>query len=233
LILLSSSNTNETGLINESNETNDTAIDEFISSSPKTINNPLTSHPLKRVKSPSQNIACVCSCSCSNASNLQNVSQTPLKNVKSYSKMSTSFHSSTKNSNPLTQSTNDPLNRRQKQAMSLPKLNKNNNNNNEPTIFHSSNLENSHCDCIRNCVHGGNLDLVIQNNFSDIIQTIKNTIEKSEIRLRENEKREIIQNEWSDIAMILDRLLCYFFSVATLAICALIFLNSPHSLRSW
>ena len=231
MILLSSSNINEIGLINESNQTNDNVIDEYISLSPKTISNPLSSHPLKRVTSPSQNIKCMCSCSCSNASNLQSMVQTPLKNVKSFSKMSTSFHSSTKNSNPMTQSINDALNKRQKQAMSLPKLNKNSNN--EPTVFHSSNLENNCCSYKINCVNGGNLDSVIQNNFGDIIRTIKNTIDKSEIRIRENEKREIIQNEWSDVAMILDRLLCYFFSISTLATCALIFLNSPHSLRSW
>ena len=76
-------------------------------------------------------------------------------------------------------------------------------------------------------------DLAIQKNFGDIIQTIKNTIDKSEVRLRESERREIIQNEWSDVAMILDRVLCCLFLILTIASCAIIFLSSPHTLASW
>ena len=132
----------------------------------------------------------------------------------------------------MTQSTHDPLNKRQKQAFSLPKLNKSLNN--DVINFYLSNPQNHHsCNCKTSYLQRGDLDSIIQNNFGEVIRTIKNTIDKSEKRLRESEKREVIQNEWSDVAMILDRLLCYFFSISTLATCALIFLNSPHSLRSW
>ena len=89
------------------------------------------------------------------------------------------------------------------------------------------------CNCKNNCIEQQDLDTTIQNHFGELINTIKNTIEKTELRYLESERREIIKNEWSDVAMILDRLFCYFFSLLTVITCAVIFLNSPHTLSSW
>ena len=77
------------------------------------------------------------------------------------------------------------------------------------------------------------LDITIKRNFGEIIDALKNTIKQGESRLIEVERREIIQNEWSDIAMILDRILCVIFTISTLLTCLIIFLNSPYTFASF
>ena len=81
-------------------------------------------------------------------------------------------------------------------------------------------------------VKQNDLENIFENYFGDLINTIENAIEKSEIRYLESERREIIKNEWSDVAMILDYFLCYFFSFLTIITCTSIFLSSPHTLSS-
>ena len=77
------------------------------------------------------------------------------------------------------------------------------------------------------------LENIFDNYFGDVKTTIEDAIEKNEIRYLESERREIIRNEWSDVAMILDHFLCYFFSLLTIITCASIFLSSPHTLSSF
>ena len=74
-------------------------------------------------------------------------------------------------------------------------------------------------------------DAAIKRNFGDIINTLKITIEQNEIRLRDSEHQKRIQNDWNDVAKILDHLFFYLFSVITLVCTAKIFLKSPHSLK--
>ena len=60
-----------------------------------------------------------------------------------------------------------------------------------------------------------------------------NVVEMNEKRLEETQRLEDIQNEWSNVAKVADHFLCYFFPITTIAICLLIFLNSPHAFTQW
>jgi hypothetical protein len=89
-----------------------------------------------------------------------------------------------------------------------------------------------------NCSNGKfikqtDLENIFHIYFGDVKNTIEDAIEKNEIRYLESERREIIKNEWSDVAMILDHFLCYFFSFLTIITCAAIFLSSPHTISSF
>jgi hypothetical protein len=77
------------------------------------------------------------------------------------------------------------------------------------------------------------LEKLLSNQFSPMIQNFMRMMEKNEKRVEEKERMELIQNEWSDVAMILDHMLCFIFPFITVAICALIFLNSPHLFTQW
>ena len=77
------------------------------------------------------------------------------------------------------------------------------------------------------------LDRVLSKQFGPLVDVLSKTIESSEKRLKERRSNEIIQDEWSDVAMISDHMLCYFFCLLTIASCILIFFNSPHVLAEW
>lgn len=77
------------------------------------------------------------------------------------------------------------------------------------------------------------LDRVLSRQFGPLVYTLGKTIESGEKRQRERRLTEIAQDEWSDVAMISDHILCYFFCLLTLASCFLIFFNSPHVLAEW
>ena len=65
-----------------------------------------------------------------------------------------------------------------------------------------------------NDLNHSDLELVIKNYFGDFIGKINNSIEKNETILLEREIRKVIQNEWTDLAIILDRLFFIFlFSI--------------------
>jgi hypothetical protein len=193
-------------------------------------NNFSTNQTKQTVATPNIN----CMCNCSNSSNSQSVVQTPVYKPQSANQILSNPTRTNNNNNTImsfyTQLANEynHPSRRQHHANSPTRVDK--------ALFNDNpDLCSAHHDnnCKNQCIQRRDLDQTIQQNFGDIIRTIKNTIEKNEIRLREKERRDIVQNEWSDVAMILDRLLCYFFSISTLVTCALIFLNSPHFLSSW
>ena len=71
------------------------------------------------------------------------------------------------------------------------------------------------------------LDRIFNENFSDLMTSIKNTVDKRELILLESERKQSIKNEWSDAALILDRLFFYFFTTSTIAISLVMYLNSP------
>jgi hypothetical protein len=74
---------------------------------------------------------------------------------------------------------------------------------------------------------------VLDKQFRPLVDALLNTINTNERRLNDKRTMELIQAEWSDVAMISDHILCYFFCALTLASCFLIFFNSPHALAEW
>lgn len=77
------------------------------------------------------------------------------------------------------------------------------------------------------------LERVLDKQFSPLVRSVMKTLEKHEKRLREKEINEQIQSEWTDLALVSDHFLCFFFPISTLLICLLIFLNSPHFFSQW
>ncbi|CAF0756649.1 unnamed protein product [Brachionus calyciflorus] len=77
------------------------------------------------------------------------------------------------------------------------------------------------------------LEKILVKQFNPLIKLIIGTINVQDENVREKKRLQIIQNEWSDVAVITDQILCYLFCFLTLASCLLIFLNSPHFLSEW
>ena len=198
---------------------NGPTTESLFTSSQKRIKTPIALKQL--ITSPSHHISCMCNCS--NSSQSQSVTETPIHQPPKQITKKLRFSKLL----DLEQRNNKALN------FNGGVIDEEDN----PYEFNCQNskgwFQNNNLNSKNSIIQQREFDLAIQKNFGDIIQTIKNTIDKSEVRLRESERREIIQNEWSDVAMILDRLLCYFFSISTLLICFIIFLNSPHTLTAW
>jgi hypothetical protein len=183
--------------------------------SPK-INNNFFINQMKAVVSPSHKIACMCNCSTHSSSITQSSASSPQFNQRFTHNMisipTIKINNSTQINN-IKKSLDSSNNRDYRENESLQKIDYKNFN---PHYVRYSDLEKT-----------------IKNHFEDFIVKLKNAIEISEMRLIENEKREVIQNEWSDLAMILDRLLFYFLSSLTIITTTFIFLNSPHTFESW
>jgi hypothetical protein len=77
------------------------------------------------------------------------------------------------------------------------------------------------------------LEKILAKQFDPLIKMIVKTLTKNEHLKEEKEKYEVIQNEWSDVAMILDHILCYLFLVITGVSCFVIFSNSPLFFSEW
>ena len=197
----------------------------------------ILSYQLKpSTNSPTHHISCICNCS--NSSKSQSLNQTPIFQSK-FSSKKLRF-SAKKASNSLENYSKSKLFSLFTEPVDESHIiNKDSNDdkltheNNEP-ISDKNETTNFCCSCKKSSsLQHDYLDVIIKKNFGEIIQLAKHTIKQGEMRLREMDRREIIQNEWSDIAMILDRLLCLFFSFSTIITCLIIFLNSPYTLSPW
>jgi hypothetical protein len=79
----------------------------------------------------------------------------------------------------------------------------------------------------------GELEKLLQRQFSPLVHHVIKQVKNNEKRLEDRERLEIIEREWSDVAMIFDHMLCYLFCFITLTSTFLIFTNSPHVLSNW
>lgn len=77
------------------------------------------------------------------------------------------------------------------------------------------------------------LEIILSRQFSQLINILSDSINKNNNKQEEKRRLRVIQNEWSDLAIILDQILCYSFVLITLLSCFLIFFNSPHFLSEW
>lgn len=69
--------------------------------------------------------------------------------------------------------------------------------------------------------------------FSRVLQKVYQTIERNDIRLAEQDKKEGIKLEWQQVAQITDRLLLTCFVCVTLTITGVVLLASPASVSVW
>lgn len=85
----------------------------------------------------------------------------------------------------------------------------------------------------------GNASILDQNPdsfeiyFSRVLQKVYQTIERNDIRLAEQDKKDVIKTEWQQVAMIADRLLLTCFVCVTLTITGVVLLVSPASVTVW
>jgi hypothetical protein len=77
------------------------------------------------------------------------------------------------------------------------------------------------------------LERLLDKQFNPIVDRISKTLKDNETRREERLLQELIQSEWTDLAMIADNMLCYFFPIMTLFTCLFIFFNSPHTFSQW
>jgi hypothetical protein len=77
------------------------------------------------------------------------------------------------------------------------------------------------------------LEKILAKQFNPLIVTLTKTLNQAQVEKEEREKYEVIQNEWSDVAMIMDHILCYLFFIVTIVSCLVIFTNSPLFFSQW
>ncbi|XP_023224851.1 neuronal acetylcholine receptor subunit alpha-10-like [Centruroides vittatus] len=67
-----------------------------------------------------------------------------------------------------------------------------------------------------------------ERQFLRVLNKVYETIEKNEMRIAEQERRDAIKSEWQQIALVCDRLLLAVFLLATVTSTFLILFSSPH-----
>lgn len=68
-----------------------------------------------------------------------------------------------------------------------------------------------------------------EKQFVKVLHKVHQTIEKNEIRLAEQERRDVIKTEWQQVALVVDRILLVIFICLTLSVTLGIMLNAPYS----
>lgn len=76
----------------------------------------------------------------------------------------------------------------------------------------------------------GGPDANFEKQFVKTLQKVCKTIEKNEMRLADQDRRDFIKQEWQQVALIVDRLLLIFFIIGTVGVTLGIILDAPHSL---
>lgn len=73
------------------------------------------------------------------------------------------------------------------------------------------------------------LEQTIERQFQRTLLAVSRTIERNEKRLAEQDRREMIRNEWQLVAVVVDRILLFVFIMTTVGITLCILLWAPHS----
>lgn len=77
------------------------------------------------------------------------------------------------------------------------------------------------------------LDEALERQFAPLVGEILKTLHTSELRQKQKQEQETIENEWADVARVADHFFCYFFPIMTLLVCGYIFFKSPYVLSNW
>ena len=77
------------------------------------------------------------------------------------------------------------------------------------------------------------LEKILDKQFSPLVNIVLKKLDNNERYLIECEKYQYIQSEWTDVAIISDHFLCYFFCIFTVLTCFFIFFESPHIFSNW
>ena len=72
---------------------------------------------------------------------------------------------------------------------------------------------------------------VFESQFSRVLQKVYQTIERNEMRVLEQDKRDAIKLEWQQVAQIADRVLLLCFVSATVTITGVVLFQSPNNVQ--
>ncbi len=68
-----------------------------------------------------------------------------------------------------------------------------------------------------------------ERQFLRVLHKVYQTIEKNEMRLAEQDRRDYIRLEWQQVALVVDRILLFLFVSLTTAVTLGVMLHAPHS----
>ncbi|GAB1597993.1 neuronal acetylcholine receptor subunit alpha-10 isoform X2 [Argonauta hians] len=71
-----------------------------------------------------------------------------------------------------------------------------------------------------------------ERQFKRVLTKVYQTIERNEIRLAEQDRRDVIKLEWQQVAQIVDRLFLTIFVCVTILITCIVMFKAPHSTES-
>ena len=84
---------------------------------------------------------------------------------------------------------------------------------------------------LRNAAASSTVDN-FEKQFLRVLHKVYQTIEKNEIRLAEQDRRDAIKLEWQQVALVVDRVLLYIFVAATVTVTFVILFHAPNSVIS-
>ena len=70
-----------------------------------------------------------------------------------------------------------------------------------------------------------------EQQFLRVLNRINQTIEMNEIRLAEEDRRDVIKYEWQQVALVVDRVLFFVFVITTVGLTYGILIHAPNSWR--
>ena len=69
-----------------------------------------------------------------------------------------------------------------------------------------------------------------EKQFVRVLHKVYQTIERNEIRLAKQDRRDHIKLEWQQVALVVDRMLLWIFIITTISVTLGIMLHAPHSI---
>lgn len=92
-----------------------------------------------------------------------------------------------------------------------------------------SNIQTTTASGIRGATGAASSDHPYEHQLVIVLTKLSNLIERNEMRLTEQERRDIIKQEWQQIALVIDRFLLWIFVITTIGATLGILGMSPHA----
>lgn len=70
---------------------------------------------------------------------------------------------------------------------------------------------------------------LFERQFIKVLNKVYQTIEKNEIRLAEQDRRDTVRLEWQQVALVVDRILLWLFILVTTIVSLVIIYSSPYT----
>lgn len=202
------------------------------------------------------NLHCICDCSL-NSLNVTTTTTTNNNNKDNCSAQSILISNNSSKLKSITTPTNDNVSKydNEDSDTTLNNISSNTTNNGSPSIKFNNKFKSSFNSKLMNNTAGYfrsnqlgqqssksfnqdsefliRFEAILDKQFNPLVKMLTKTLEQNQLRQKEQEEYQKIQDEWSDVALVCDHFLCFFFPFLTFLTCVVIFFNSPHVLTSW